>query len=786
MHSSAEVPVLGNSGQGEPGAGSQFAAQPRPGAGAGTWPVRTGAVPPLADAFVPRPETGPGPVTALAPGRTVLLTAPAEAEPPGRTGGTGKTQLATYLAESLWQEHQIDLLVWVVASSRATVLTSYAQALSTMTGADQPGDAEAVAARLLAWLAQAGQPWLVVLDDLADPADLAGLWPEGPGGRVVITARDPAAVPDIPGALVAPVGGFSSHEALTYLMARLTADPDQRLGAVDLVEAVGGEPLALTQASATIMNSELTCRDYRELFDRRKDQLAAAASAEPAARSVTWTLSVEHADQLTPDGLAQPCLALAALLDSHGIPGSVFATKAACEYITSQSGGPPDPGRVRGALLSLERSGLLTIDPASAERTVWVHPFVQLAVRQAAPDSMREQAARAAASALLEAWPAEGTEPWLTGALRSSAGSLAEAAPGALWSDGNHAVLFHAGQSLDAARLTGAAVAHWQQLAVISERTLGPDHPDTAMASERLASASLAAGLGAEAVTLYQRAVDARTGTLGPDHSGTLAARGELGSALLAAGRPGDAIGVLEEVLNSRARQHGPDDLATLDVQDALAAAYQAAGRYPEAIRMGRRTLADRERRQGPDRPGTTGTRARLASACLAAGRPKDAVGHYKRVLTDRERALGPHHPATIGAVSDLAGAYHAARRLKEALPLYERALRDSERVQGTDHPDTLGARGNLASAYHSAGRMATALELYEQSRADTQRVLGAGHPDCLASRANLAHAYYAMGRSAEAIALLKGTLTDCERLLAPGDPLTVAVRDSLQAVSEG
>ena len=749
--------------------------------------VRSGEVPPLADCFSARPETVPGLADALVPGRPIVLTGPeARRHQYDWPGGTGKTQLAAYLAESLWRARQIELLVWVTATTRASVLASYAQAFADRAGTAPAGDAETAAARLVGWLATTGQRWLVVLDDVAAPADLEGLWPQGPAGRVVVTTRSTVVPKSAPSPLVLPIGAFSSHEALTYLMARLSSDPDQRIGAVDLLEDLGREPLALAQASATISNSGLTCRDYRDLFARRKDQIAQALGGEPSAKAVTWTLSVEQADQLLPGRLAQPCLALAVLLDCHGIPGDLFSTPAACEFIAGHNNGDaPDVKRSGGALRSLERTGLLTIDPASTARTVRVHPVVQAAARSATPQPMRDQAARAAARALLQAWPADGGQPLLADALRSCAASLKQAAAESLWAGGCHAVLFQAGRSLDSAGLTGPAVVHWRSLASASERVLGPSHQDTLLAADRLANALLAAGMGAEAVALRQRTVEARSGAKGPDHPGTIAARADLGQALLAAGRPADAIIVLEAALAASGRGPVPDGIDPLVLQDTLSGAYAGDGRYQDAIQLARRTLADRERRQGSEHPATMTTRADLAGYCLAGGRMKDAIGYAKRTLADRERVLGHDHPDTILSVSVLATTYHSARRLKDALPLFERAVGDRERMQGPEHADTLGARGNLASAYHSAGRLASALPLYERTRVDCQRVLGADHPDTLAASANLAHAYYAMGRVPEAVKLLTGTLADCERVLAAGDPLTKAVGESLDAVTQ-
>jgi tetratricopeptide (TPR) repeat protein len=745
--------------------------------------IRSGEVPPLADCFSARPETAPGIAAALTPGRSVVLTGPeARRQVYDWPGGTGKTQLAAYLAESAWQARQVELLVWVTAASRASVLTGYAQAFADLTGAVPAGDAGTAAARFVSWLATASQRWLVVLDDVAAPADLDGLWPEGPAGRVLITTRNPAVLRGAPGPLVFPIGVFSSHEALTYLMGRLSTDPDQRIGAVDLLDDLGREPLALAQASATIASSGLTCRDYRDIFARRKMQIAEALGGEPSAKAVTWTLSVEQADQLSPGRLAQSCLALSVLLDCHGIPGEVFSTAAACGFITGDGGtGAPDQKRSRTALLSLERTGLLTIDPASAARTVRLHPVVQAAVRSATPGPLRDEAAKAAAQALLQAWPADDGPPPVAGALRSCAASLQLAAPEPLWAGPYYAVLFQAGQSLDTAGLTGPAVAHWRAVAAASERVLGPGHRDTLLAADRLASALQAAGLGAEAVVLHQRTVDARARTLGPDHPGTVAARTDLGRALRSAGRPGDAIVVMEGVL----ARPVPDDLDPLLIQDALASAYAEAGRYPDAIQLARRTLADRERRQGSDHPDTMATRANLAGACLAAGRPKDAIAHAKRALEDRERVLGPDHPDTLGSLSTLATTYQSARRIKEAIPVYERMLEARSRLQGADHPDTIIVRGNLASACHSAGRLAVAIPLYEQTIASCQQALGPDHPDTLTSRANLAQAYYEVGRLTSAVTLLRDVAADCERVLPPGHPLTQTVRESLQALAD-
>src|SRR3984957_7523064 len=168
---------------------------PEPRADDAGWPVQSGVLPAAADGFTARLETAPSLGAALLPGTAVALV-------PARPAGSGsrdwlascgKTQLAAGFADSLWQSREVDLLVWITATSRASVLSGYLAAADQAMGGDLPGDAEAVAARFLSWLAETKRPWLVVLDGLADGADVDGLWPEGGAGRGVGTTGEPRA-----------------------------------------------------------------------------------------------------------------------------------------------------------------------------------------------------------------------------------------------------------------------------------------------------------------------------------------------------------------------------------------------------------------------------------------------------------------------------------------------------------------------------------------------------------------------------------------------------------------
>ena len=708
-----------------------------------TWPVRAGLVPPLADGFVARSETVPGLEAALVLGAAVaLVPGQAAASRTDGPGSSGKTQLAVGLAGSVWQSRTVDLLVWVNAASRASILSGYAQAAAELC-LDHERDAEAVAARFLAWLDGAARPWLVVLDDLRDAADLEGLWPAGPAGRVLITAADATAVPGERGAVVCAVPAFSIREALNYLSGRLTTDPDQRNGAIDLAGALSCEPAALAQASAVIISSGIRCCEYRDYFIQQQAQ-PATGGRPPSAAGLTWTVSASHAGQLAPGVRTWRLLVLTALVDGHGIPGTVLTAPATCQYLAGEDTvRPPDPRQAWSAVLVLERAGLVAVDAAATPPAVWVSPAVQAAARAVAPPDLLDRAARAAADALVQAWPTAQPRSELAARLRSCAASLRLAGGDALWASGGcPRLLLAAGHSLDAAGLTGPAVTWWRELAADSGRLLGPAHPDTLVTGGQLAAALLAAGQAAEAVTWFGWLLASFASMLGPDHPGTIAARVSLGRALVAAGQPGDAVSVLEDATRQSERVHGTSGAGTLTAREEYAAACLAAGKSGEAISSCRQSLADRERLYRPDHPATLAAQQRLAGALLAAGKAKEAIAQYKQVLARRERTFGP------------------------------------------DHPQTLAARASLATAYDAAGQMGAALQHHQDICAGYELVFGSDHPDTLARRADLARAYYAAGQAGEAVTLLHDTIARSEQALSPGDPLTRALRQVLADIT--
>ncbi|MFD3679877.1 tetratricopeptide repeat protein [Streptomyces sp. NPDC058613] len=553
-------------------------------------------------------------------------------------GGVGKSQLAAAYAHQALAAGT-ELLVWVSATETEQITTLYAQAAHRLEVPGAQGqDAESDAQAFLAWLATTTRSWLVILDDLTD-LDAADPWWPPPSltgnGWVLATTRLREARLSGAGRVVIPVDTYTEEEAAAYLRDRLTSAETTHLiddHAAELAAALGHLPLALSHAAAYMINEDVNCSQYLQLFNdstaRLDDLLPRHADTERYGRKVAAALllSLDVAQKCEPIGLAVPALRLAAVLDPAGHPRTLWTGESFNGHLHTHSAAQPEAspastGTARAALRLLHRYGLLTDDARNGPRAVQVHALTARAALEITPPAELPATVHAAASALLEVWPeADHTDSALSAVLRANTDVLHTHAGDLLWEPDGHPVLYRAGNSLIATGLYTAASAHWHHFAADSERLLGPDHPYTVTARSNLATSYWQAGRTAEAIVLLKQVVADRERLLGPDHPNTVTARANLAASYWQAGRTAEAIGIEGQVVADYERLLGPDHPYTVTARSNLATSYWQAGRTAEAIVLLEQVVADRERLLGSDHPDTVTARANLAATGVETG----------------------------------------------------------------------------------------------------------------------------------------------------------------------
>ncbi|WP_460365584.1 tetratricopeptide repeat protein [Actinocorallia lasiicapitis] len=631
------------------------------------------------------------------------------------TGGVGKTQLAAAHARRFLADGADPVVVWVTATDGQAIIDAYAQAAVSLDLPGRAGDDRLADARLLlSWTVTTRRQWLIVLDDIQDPEDVAAWWPPADAsGRVLATTRRRDSTLIGAGRRLVPIDVFTPAEARTYLTERLTSDhytPDPAAAPAPDPDPAGGEleglaadlgwlPLALAQAAAYLIDAGITVLAYRALLADRTRTLAELApdslpDNHPAIVAATWSLSIDRATTLRPVGMARPLLELLSVLDPNGIPQTVLTSPPALTHLNTN-----DPAQVIAALRLLHRFTLITHNPTALHQEIRIHQLIQRATREhPTPTTTPATTALAAADALHAVWPAIERDH-LGQALRANTTTLHSTTGATLYgpATGAHPVLFRAATSLGDTGQVTAAITAYATLHASCRTHLGPDHSHTLTSRGNLARWRGEAGDPAGAAAAFEDLLVNDLRILGPDHPHTLATRHNLAYWRGEAGDPAGAAAAFEELLADCLRGLGPDHPDTLTTRQNLAYWRGQAGDPAGAVAAFEELLADYLRVLGPDHPHALTSRGNLARWRGEAGDPAGAVAAFEELLADRLRVLGPDHPHTLATRNHLAYWRGEAGDPAGAVAAFEELLADRLRVLGPDHPYTLTSRNHLA-----------------------------------------------------------------------------------------
>ena len=651
--------------------------------------------------------------------RQVLLTGP---------GGVGKSQLAT----AAFHRARADVLVWVGARTRQSVLTGYARAWRAVVKA-AGGDDETQADLFLAWLRSTTTSWLVVLDDVDDPAELAGLWPAGDAGRSLITTRRRDASLLRPDARVVTVGMFDPDEATAYLSARLAVDPrHDHDHLARLADAVGCFPLALSQAAAFLIDSGTDVPSYLDvLADRRQrvaDLFPPTSPADEHHDTVAGTvrLALERAQSLAAN--AVDVLGLISVLAPDGIPEAVLL----------------DGGRNLPALRALHRLNLVT-----HHGRVEAHGLVQRATRDLIPDLA--PVAVTAADAIEREWST--ADPDTAAALYRNAEVLRSVAGEHLWDGGMHPVLRRLGQHL--AEIGRPAAARDVASDLLAHAT---EPRDVVVLRTQVAKAI--GDLGDPATALAQcteiRAEAERD--LGPTDLDTLWARFHQASYRLETGHTETALAELTSLVESCGlpAAHPLRVAAEDDRELCLGLSGDITGARDAADALVT-TLRDE---LGPRHRQTLRAMLGLGRWIGETGDARAAVATYQEAVDGLAAVAGPAHHDTFIARHNLAYWRAVAGDLAQALTEFEIAAGDAERGLGAHHPTTLTFRSNQAYWQGISGDSEAADRLAALRR-EVEAVFGPDHPRALRMRQQRATLLHRAGQRAEAVGELRAVVAE-------------------------
>ncbi|MFD9419980.1 HEXXH motif-containing putative peptide modification protein [Streptomyces goshikiensis] len=761
-------------------------------------------------------------------------------------GGCGKTTVALEVAHELakastqvwWVPEAAEAGNWSLYSALRSVAVAAGAQLADFIGT-HPAEV------LWRHLDALSSPWLLVLDNIDDPAALAGSsmptarrtgWlrePARPWGTVLVTSRESRAARW--GDWVRMVGvDVLSAEDGAQVLGDLAPEAGTAQEARELAEHLGGLPLALDLAGSYLARAWAstlpspcmpeTFADYRRRLDAHLSDMASDPDIdlEPRERTrralvSTWELSLDllHGQQID---LARPLLRLLCAFGPAPLP---YLELLDSEILAqSELFDNPDHARLLAALDGLKGLKLITVEvprgaagmPAgTVRRRLTIHPMVRAAAR-AHPD-FAEQAPHmlslVTALLLRVTGPLQPASPadwpmWRALAphcgaahhlLSACADRLGEAVDPNLVTAATEPST-GAAHYLNQVGMYGEAIAELDVVCALRERLLGHSSPATIAARLHLAWALRDNGDLAAADRLYQDLARAAADSLPADHPYLQSVCTGRARVLRELGKYEQAEEELNAALVMRRRAPQGGLLGILRVRHDLASLANKRGRYEEAVVELRDVIRGIRALGAEGELDAPAMEVSLARALRDAGHAEEAAEAAERAIQEFLQVLAPDHPDVLLARHEHARILRDHERepelLERAKDEFADIWRTTERRLGPEHPDVLAARHELATVWDLLGRPDLAAEHFREALEGAKQRLGEGHPHVAVCERNLAAVLVSPAPLVpESQSSHGGSTMNCEPgavepPLAAADPTVLSLAEALSPERDG
>lgn len=584
-------------------------------------------------------------------------------------GGIGKSTLAARWAAG--RVGSYNPVWWITAETVADLDAGLAElAVALQPALRDVLSREALRERAVQWLA-GHEGWLLVLDNVSDPADVRPLLGRATGGRFLITTRRASGWHQLARPLSLDV--LAPAEA-AELFERIDG-PGEEVDA--LCRELGYLPLAVEQAAAYCAEAGISAGRYLELLAAYPESVfAQSAEGTDRARTVArvWRVSL---DRLADTPLAGRILGVVGWWAPEGIPRA---------YLEAMG----TPVEVTEAVRRLAAHSLVKVHDGD---TISVHRLVQAVAR--AESGAGHEAARVLLDNSDTFRGIDADVRWLTH-LEAFAGHTDPETDGE-----SEAWLFNMGGLKSSEEYGRSRMMELHERAVAAaERAFGPRDEVTFALRRNRAEAYWYVDDHARATELLERHLADQVRVFGAMDPETFETRAVLAQVLLDAGRLREALKLAKKNATRAERVLGSDHDVALDVWAVWAKALRYSveegegAAATEAAATIERWLARMEATRGEGNRFYDQVHWELIWARAAAGDIEEATADFERCIARRERIYGETSRATLNTRRAFAtflwrtvGASDRARELVVQL------IGDWERLLGeTPHLEELRA----------------------------------------------------------------------------------------------
>jgi hypothetical protein len=600
-------------------------------------------------------------------------------------GGIGKSTLAAHWAGR--RVADFNPVWWITAESRADLDAGLAELARALHPALVGTLAEeALREATLQWLS-ANEGWLLVLDNVSDPADVKWLVDRTPNGRFLITTRQSGAGWRGVAELL-DLDVLELDEAVR-LFTRIYDGPDD--GVEELCTELGRLPLAVDQAAAYCREAGITPRTYLEWLGEYPGRLfAATTEGGDGERTVArvWQMTL---DRLADTPLAERILRVIAWWAPEGIPRELLADLA-------------DPLTVTDALRRLSAHSMIKLDGDM----ISVHRLVQAVARTSDGNAGAIEEGRRAAVRLLDDSLSRVFNERSLGWLGRLCAEHTEALAVCAGDDTDEAeiprLFARAGSQLTAIGAFTRAVALCERAVTVA----GPDHAMYHRLLRTIATACNAAGQRQRAVALREQVLAELERTLGTDDPEVIGEREKLLRAKLPDLDPVTAADMAQEHLERTEQVLGTEHPLVFSAAAVLMRQYRrqvesgAKDHGAEVVRTIEGHLTRAADTLEPGAQATSLLRWELIDARVLVGDTEGAVAAAEELVDDHREHFGPVDSRTLYAKIKLALTLAKAGEVNRARTLAVALLKEMDRILA-DSPTASLFRDELSAILDQA-----------------------------------------------------------------------------------
>ncbi|KAJ5621527.1 TPR-like protein [Penicillium herquei] len=700
-------------------------------------------------------------------------------------GGTGKTQVALELAYRLRARCSVFWVPAVDVGSFEKAYREIGRRLKVDGIEKSQNDVKALVKRALSQ-EEAGK-WLLIIDNADDPklfgkASISNYLPFSLKGSILLTTRNQQVVQqsDISSKNTVSLSGMTRAES-TQLLEKLIGSQDSDHASMDrLLDFLVDLPLAIKQAAAYLVQTQIPVPDYLQFYQSNKTQARLmSCDFEDQYRyeqvgnavSTTWLISfknIQRDNLLAADYLRSLCL-----LGEKEIPLTLI---------------PHDEDE----LDVLEAIGLLRaykLITSHKDVPVYdVHRLVRLAMRA----WMRhENSLQGYATEVLQWVNYEFPRPrhrnqamWMS--YLPHAESIVSTTRSDVDLPDEPDLLLNMGRAYLKLGKYNDAEVFCRRGVQAREKVPGHGHQDTLADINTLGIVLGSNGKFEEAEAMHRRALQAKEKFLGPEHPRTLTSMNNLGVVLQQQGKFEEAEAMYRHAIQAKEKLLGPENSHTLTSIDNLGIVLQSQDKFKEAEAIHQRVLQAREKTLGPEHPETLFSINNLAICFEREGKFKEAEAMHRHAIQVEEKASGPEHPETLTSINNLAICFEREGKFKEAEAMHQRVLQAREKKLGPEHPETLISINNLAICFEREGKFKEAEAMHQRVLQAREKTLGPEHPETLTSINNLASTLEKQGKFKEAEKMYRHAIQARVKILGPEHPSTLDSIDNLASLLEG